>query len=128
MEADKDVVVKVEVVNTGLAEGGAVLADVDAGLAEGEAGLADDGAGLAEGGAGLKIDEAEDCAGVVEEVEPGLLPESFIGGTVMVEVTTVGPDDDGRVFTMTVPVDFEGAMKTITVYNFNARKKQSFYI
>lgn len=95
---------KVEVVKADLAEGGAVLADVDAGLAEGEA-------GLAEGGAGLEIDEAEDCAGVVEEVEPGLLPESFIGGTVMVDVTTVGPDDDGRVFTMTVPLDFEGAMK-----------------
>lgn len=71
--------------------------------------MVDGGAGLAEGG-------AEDCAGVVEEVGTGLFPASFIGGTVMVEVTTAGPVVDGRVLTMTVPVDFGGPVRKMNIY------------
>lgn len=91
---------------SGLEEGGAGLGEGGAGLEEGGAGLAEGGAGLAEGGAGLREGGAGGSAGVLEAVGTDLLPVSFIGGTVMVEVTTAGPDVDGRVLTMTVPVDF----------------------
>lgn len=51
------------------------------------------------------------AVGGVDGVGTDLLPASFIGGTVMVEVTTAGPADDGTVLTMTVPVDFAGAVR-----------------
>lgn len=76
-------------------------------MANGAADLAEGGASLAEGGAGLAEGGTGDCTGAVE----GLLPAGFIGGTVMVEVNTAGPADDGTVLTMTVPVDFGVAVR-----------------
>lgn len=113
VEADTDIVVGDVDVGVGLTEIGVGLAEGGEGLAGGGEGLTKGGAVLVEGGAGLA--EGEE---VVVEGGTGLLPASFIGGTVMVEVTTAGPAVDGRVLTMTVPVDFGGAIRKKVFVNF----------